>query len=88
LRSDQLESSRVIKSLILYSTSACSLCERAERLLRSMPELRSVTLDVVDIADDGPLLARYGESIPVLCAGSAKTLAWPFNADDVIALVS
>jgi Glutaredoxin-like domain (DUF836) len=80
--------SRVIKSLILYSTSACSLCERAEGLLRSMPELRTVTLNVVDIADDALLVARYGETIPVIATASGNILAWPFNADDVIALVS
>ena len=50
----------VTKSLTLYSTDGCHLCESAERMLRSMPELRRVTLDVVDIVDDATLLARYG----------------------------
>jgi len=76
----------VMKSLILYSTSSCHLCERAEGLLRSMPELARVTLDVVDIVGDESLLARYGTSIPVLsCA--MRELAWPFNADDVLQLL-
>jgi len=73
------------KSLILYSTDGCHLCERAEALLRSMPELRGVTVDVVDIATDAALLERYGASIPVLAAGRAA-IAWPFNADDVLEL--
>ena len=77
----------LIKSLTLYSTDGCHLCESAERLLRSMPELRRVTLDVVDIADDEALFARYGTSIPVLAAAS-REIAWPFNADDVLRLVS
>ncbi len=75
----------VTKSLILYSTDGCHLCENAERLLRSMPELRRMTLDVVDIADDEALFARYGTTIPVLAASGAE-LAWPFNADDVLQL--
>jgi len=78
----------VIKSLILYSTSACHLCERAQCLLASMPELRFVAVDVVDIADDAALLARYGLSIPVLANASGAELAWPFNADDIVQLVS
>ncbi len=75
------------KSLTLYSTDACHLCERAERLLRSMPELRGATLDVIDIAGDSALLARYGASIPVLAATSGE-IAWPFNADDILRLLS
>ena len=75
------------KSLTLYSTDGCHLCENAQRLLRSMPELRRVTLDVVDIVDDDALFARYGTLIPVLTTPE-KELAWPFNADDVLQLLS
>lgn len=53
-----------------------------------MPELQFMTLDMVDIAQDPALLARYGASIPVLAAGSREELAWPFNADEVLALIS
>jgi hypothetical protein len=78
----------VIKSLILYSTEGCHLCDNAERLLRSMPELRRITVDVVDIANDATLLSRYGTSIPVVATQTGAELAWPFNADDVLRLVS
>jgi hypothetical protein len=74
----------VNESLILYSTSACTLCERAELLLRSMPELRFITLNVIDIAHDAALLARHGATIPVLATRQGDLLAWPFNADDVV----
>jgi glutaredoxin len=77
----------VTKSLTLYSTDGCHLCENAQRLLRSMPELRGVTLDVVDIVEDERLFARYGTTIPVVST-STKELAWPFNADDVLQLLS
>ncbi len=70
-------------TITLYSTAACELCERAERLLRSMPELARCTVRVVDIADDECLLGRYGTRIPVLNI-DGKLLDWPFNADDVI----
>ena len=78
----------MIKSLILYSTEGCHLCESAERLLRSMPELRRTTVDVVDIVNDATLFARYGASIPVVATERGAELAWPFNADDVLRLVS
>jgi glutaredoxin len=77
----------VTQSLTLYSTDGCHLCERAQRLLRSMPELRRTTLDVVDIADDEVLFERYGLTIPVLVAGP-RELTWPFNADDVLELLN
>jgi hypothetical protein len=78
----------VIKSLILYSTEGCHLCESAERLLRSMPELRRTTVDVVDIVDDDVLFSRYGTTIPVVATDAGAELEWPFNADDVLRLVS
>ena len=78
----------MIRSLILYSTEGCHLCESAERLLRSMPELRRTTVDVVDIANDPMLFERYGTSIPVVASNVGAELAWPFNADDVLRLVS
>jgi hypothetical protein len=78
----------MIKSLTLYSTEGCHLCESAERLLRSMPELRRTTVDVVDIVDDAALFSRYGTTIPVVATAAGAELAWPFNADDVLRLVS
>jgi predicted metal-binding protein len=74
------------ESLLLFSTGACSLCERAEAMLRSMPELARVPVDVIDIAHDDSLMRRYGASIPVLAARD-RQIAWPFNADDVIELL-
>ncbi len=74
------------RTLTLYSTAACELCERAEGLLRSMPELMQCTVRVVDIADDAALYERYGTRIPVLSVSDSE-IDWPFNADDVIALL-
>jgi glutaredoxin len=73
--------------LVLYSTEHCALCERAIDLLFSMPELRSVTLDVVDVADDDTLAERYGARLPVL-AGGGTELDWPFDRTAVLRLVA
>jgi hypothetical protein len=53
-----------------------------------MPELRRTTVDVVDIADDTRLFERYGTLIPVVASEAGVELVWPFNADDVLRLVS
>jgi hypothetical protein len=73
-------------TLTLYSTEACQLCDRALEMLRSMPELCRVKLDVIDIALDDELLSRYERVIPVL-RGPSSEIAWPFNADEVLAVL-
>lgn len=72
--------------LTLLSTDHCTLCERALDLLTSMPELRGRRLDVVDVADDEALLARYGERLPVLQVGG-RELDWPFSRDELARLL-
>jgi len=69
--------------LVLLSTDHCSLCERALDLLLSMPELRGWQLQVIDVADDDVLQARYGARLPVLLAGG-RELGWPFATKDVL----
>jgi len=74
--------------LTLLSTDACTLCDTAFELLASMPELRGLELDVVDIAEDQRLIAQYAEQIPVLALRSADgeisaTLVWPFDVQAV-----
>jgi hypothetical protein len=76
-----------VNELVLYSTHACHLCELAQTLLRSMPELRRRPCAVVDIAEDESLVARYGARIPVLALAD-RELDWPFNADDVLDLIA
>ena len=75
-------------TLTLYSTSDCHLCEQALALLRSMPELVRCSVTEVDVATDAEAFARYGARIPVLVrTDPAGELAWPFNADSVLAFV-
>ena len=66
--------------VVLYSTSACHLCEQAERLLMPWVE-HGLRVAVDDIADSDTLFERYGERIPVLRrADSGAELDWPFDA--------
>lgn len=71
-----------MKPLILYSTSHCHLCELAHTLL--LPMADECTLEIIDIAEDEILLARYGLSIPVLHRQDTKAeLNWPFAENHI-----
>ncbi len=71
--------------LILYSTDHCTLCDQALDMLLSMPELRGLSVRVVDIAAEDELFARFGEHIPVLGNADGGTeLVWPFNPTSVL----
>ena len=73
--------------LILYSTSACHLCEQALDLLRSLPA-SAWTLEEVDISDSDTLFERYGLLIPVLRRDdTGAELNWPFDSRDVARLL-
>lgn len=62
---------------VLYTTSGCHLCERAEALIHNM---LGISVRLVDIADNTDLLERYGIRIPVLRRwDGAEELDWPFN---------
>jgi hypothetical protein len=78
-----LKIAQMCKQLILYSTSHCHLCERAQALLVNFSEI--ITLEVIDIAEDEALLARYDVRIPVLLRqDTGAELNWPFSASDVL----
>jgi glutaredoxin len=73
------------KTIFLYATTGCHLCERAERLLASMPELHRFTVTVIDVVDHPGAFEKYAEHIPVLEAeGLEGVLRWPFHADQVL----
>jgi len=61
--------------LILYSTSACHLCELAEDLLQR----EGVSFASVDISESDELFERYGITIPVLRREDGQELNWPFD---------
>ncbi|MFT6907770.1 MAG: hypothetical protein ACJAS1_004456 [Oleiphilaceae bacterium] len=84
-----------VNAFILYSTSACHLCDEALLILNDlhdqMLELAKeqsfsvqnqsiYTVELVDVAEDLALIEIYGPSIPVLnFASSSEELAWPFD---------
>lgn len=68
------------RTLILYTTAGCHLCEQAKAMV--WPELNRLgwQLQEVDIADSNELIDRYGVRIPVVALiGSSGELGWPFD---------
>lgn len=71
-------------SLVLYSTTGCHLCEKAEDLLKIAEQHLELEWRCVDIVDSEELMARYALRIPVLCdSKSGEELGWPFDEWDL-----
>ncbi len=75
-----------MKTLLLYTTAGCHLCEQAEALLlpvldylkANFPE--GVSLKPVEISESEALVERYGIRIPVIrVEGQEEELGWPFD---------
>lgn len=70
----------VLLELQLFGTSHCHLCEQAEGELLALVDLGVCQVELVDIAEDEALMARYATSIPVLFhPESGSALYWPFD---------
>ncbi len=74
--------------LVLYSTSACHLCEQAEALLHARERAgAAVAYRVVDIAESDELFERYGTRIPVLQRADGCELDWPFDSETLAGFI-
>jgi hypothetical protein len=69
-----------MSSLTLYMTDHCALCEEVLDMLFTVPAMRGVTLNSVDIALDDALVEEYGLRIPVLKANNSE-LAAPIDIE-------
>jgi len=77
-----------MKTLNLYTTLGCHLCEEAEALMRSALDKKSYTLEKIEISESEELVDKYGIRIPVIqlpshidpSTGEAAELGWPFDA--------
>lgn len=61
-----------LQTLRLYGHSYCSLCETMHARLLGLAGELGFALELVDIHDDAALEARFGERVPVLCAGDRE----------------
>lgn len=76
-------------TLILYTRPGCHLCEDAAGLLLRVAEERPFDLAEVDISGEPRLMKRYALRIPVVGRpDTGAELGWPFEAEDVWALLA
>lgn len=70
--------------LTLYTTLGCHLCDELEHYLATLSAVE-VILEKVEIADDDPLIVRYGERIPVLADADGEELERGFEPERLAA---
>jgi hypothetical protein len=76
-----------MKTLILYGTLGCHLCEQAAALIAPLLA-KDWLLEEVDISDSEALMARYGIRIPVLARqADGAELGWPFDQQQLLAFL-
>jgi hypothetical protein len=74
---------QIDRSLVLYGTSGCHLCELAEQQLLPWIE-QGWQVELVDIAEDDQLLERFSLMIPVLeRVAVGQLLCWPFDHEQL-----
>ena len=73
-----------MKTLFLYTTSGCHLCEEAEKLLKKLQASERIQWQPVEISDSDELIDRYGVRIPVVKEqGSEQEIGWPFSLEEL-----
>ncbi|MEM8499084.1 MAG: glutaredoxin family protein [Pseudomonadota bacterium] len=69
-----------MKTIFLYGTEYCHLCEQAEELLRNLSDPH-IRIEKVDISEDDELMERYSLRIPVVrLEHNTNDLGWPFDS--------
>lgn len=75
----------IMKTVYLYSTPGCHLCDVAWEILAPLVTCLPLRLEEIDVADSDELIERYGIRIPVLkFADHDDELGWPFNAQQAL----
>ena len=73
-----------MKVFRLYGTSACHLCEMAQRMIMTQRvSIDGFDLEEVDISESNALFERYGVRIPVLQHPDERELYWPFEVQQL-----
>lgn len=60
------------RALQLYSRSYCHLCEEMAQALQPLQRELDFAVEVIDVDSDPTLVARYGEWVPALIAGTEE----------------
>lgn len=78
-----------MKTLILYTTLGCHLCEDAKQVIWPLLASKGFRLEEVDIADSDHLMQHYAVRIPVVKREDRDAdLGWPFGAEQLAEYLS
>jgi hypothetical protein len=78
-----------VKTLQLFTTVGCHLCEQAEALMAPRLQAQGFALVKIDIADSDPLVEKYGVRIPVIKrTDMVADLGWPFSEAQFMAYLA
>jgi len=81
-----------MKSITLFSTDGCHLCEQAIGMFYYAKQQnlieQGVQLSIIDIVDQEEFVERYGERIPVFKNSQDQELGWPFELDAMVAWIN
>ena len=82
-----LDTSKKMKTLILYTTEGCHLCQFAEEILIEAQKVRKFSFEPIDISNSDNLVDLYGIRIPVVRDKDTHVeLNWPFRLKDLLDL--
>lgn len=77
------------KTLYLYTTAGCHLCDMALAIVHPLTEQLGVTLELVEISEQEALVEKYGIRIPVIrTEDKEEDLGWPFDTQQAEAYLS
>lgn len=69
-----------MKTLLLYTTEGCHLCEKAEQQLEFLRQQGIVDWEPVEISESDELIESYGIRVPVVGEkGGGREIGWPFE---------
>ncbi|MBB1485323.1 glutaredoxin family protein [Oceanospirillum sediminis] len=70
------------KTLYLYTTAGCHLCDMAMAIVHPLVQQQGIKLELVEISEQESLVEKYGVRIPVIrLDGQESDLGWPFEAE-------
>jgi hypothetical protein len=77
-----------VRTVVVYSAEGCHLCAAALDVVRAVRLDVPFELDVVDIAGDPELEARYRELLPVVEIEGERAFTWFVDPDALRARLS
>jgi hypothetical protein len=77
------------RTLVLYHTAGCHLCELAQALVAPIAAARGCSLSLAEISGSDELEGLYGTRIPVLrTPENGREIGWPFGESELLSLLA